>query len=152
MYAWGHYYHNVQGKWGSAHARHTSRSVFVSDLEQLPTVSFYLIIMVKWLYSIHLYMHLHIIIPCWIYSFTEKLPPAVVGKVESEKSEKGTETTKESLTPVQAKLKSEWVPLELSFGIPLFNESANAAVCDRVSLYINVQVCLIYKIECKCNL
>lgn len=62
--------------------------------------------------------------------------------MESEKNQDGMETTKESLSPVQAKLRSEWVPLELSFGIPLFNESANAAVCDRVSLTVHVLLTL----------
>ena len=40
----------------------------------------------------------------------------------------------EPLSPVQTKLASERVALELSFGIPLFNVTSNAAVCDRVSV------------------
>ena len=56
--------------------------------------------------------------------------------LESEKDENGEKMSTEPLTPVQIKLASEWVPLELSFGIPLFNETSNAAVCDRVSVGI----------------
>lgn len=37
-----------------------------------------------------------------------------------------------TLSPVQQKLAQEWVPLELSFGVPLFNQLANRAVCDKV--------------------
>ena len=31
------------------------------------------------------------------------------------------------------RMAAEWVPLNLSYGIPLFNERANQAVCDKVS-------------------
>lgn len=47
----------------------------------------------------------------------------------------GPETSHQShsdATPAQKKLASEWVPLELSFGIPLFSDSDNKAVCDKV--------------------
>ena len=59
--------------------------------------------------------------------------PATSGQLEQD----GTQTDAESqpqepLPPAVAKLALEWVPLELSFGIPLFSESANKAVCDRV--------------------
>ena len=37
------------------------------------------------------------------------------------------------LTPVQERLSQEWIPLELSFGVPLFEQQANRAVCDKVS-------------------
>lgn len=37
-----------------------------------------------------------------------------------------------SMTPSQKKMFEEWVPLELSFGIPLFSDSANRPVCDKV--------------------
>ena len=30
------------------------------------------------------------------------------------------------------RMAAEWVPLNLSYGIPLFNERANQAVCDKV--------------------
>ena len=39
------------------------------------------------------------------------------------------------MSPVVARMVQEWVPLELSFGIPLFNEKANEAVCERVCLH-----------------
>ena len=38
----------------------------------------------------------------------------------------------ESLTDAQKKLQSEWVPLELSFGVPLFSEKANMQICEKV--------------------
>ena len=38
----------------------------------------------------------------------------------------------ESMSPVQRKLLEEWLPLELSFGIPLFSDEANRTVCDKV--------------------
>ena len=37
-----------------------------------------------------------------------------------------------SMSPVQKRLAQEWVPLAMSFGVPLFNEQANRAVCDKV--------------------
>ena len=37
-----------------------------------------------------------------------------------------------TLSPVQQQLAWEWVPLELSFGVPLFHQGANRAVCDKV--------------------
>ena len=36
------------------------------------------------------------------------------------------------LSAVEKKLVSEWVPLGLSFGVPLFDEGANKVVCDKV--------------------
>lgn len=38
----------------------------------------------------------------------------------------------ESMSPFQKKLLEEWVPLELSFGIPLFSDDANRTVCSKV--------------------
>lgn len=38
----------------------------------------------------------------------------------------------ESMSPLQRKLLEEWLPLELSFGIPLFSDDANHTVCDKV--------------------
>ena len=38
----------------------------------------------------------------------------------------------EELTPSEAALEEEWVLLEMFFGIPLFSEAANKAVCDKV--------------------
>ena len=40
--------------------------------------------------------------------------------------------SEESMSPLQRKLLEEWVPLELSFGIPLFSDEANRTVCDKV--------------------
>ena len=40
--------------------------------------------------------------------------------------------SEDSMTPSQKKLFEEWVPLELSFGIPLFSDDANRTVCDKV--------------------
>ncbi len=40
-----------------------------------------------------------------------------------------------SLSDVEKRLVSEWVPLGLNFGIPLFDEGANKVVCDKV-MYI----------------
>ena len=42
----------------------------------------------------------------------------------------------ESMTPFQKKLLEEWVPLELSFGIPLFSDEANRTVCDKASITV----------------
>ena len=41
-----------------------------------------------------------------------------------------------TLSPVQQRLSWEWVPLELSFGIPLFSQEANRAVCDKVCVVV----------------
>ena len=49
-----------------------------------------------------------------------------------------TESEESTLSPVQQKLASEWVPLELSFGVPLFNQRANRAVCDKVTIEIMI--------------
>ena len=38
----------------------------------------------------------------------------------------------ETMSPLQRKLLGEWLPLELSFGIPLFSDEANRTVCDKV--------------------
>ena len=57
--------------------------------------------------------------------------------MEQGQEENGTDTNTEPLSPVLAKLASEWVPLELNFGIPLFNESTNSAVCSRVSFTVS---------------
>ncbi len=46
------------------------------------------------------------------------------------KSDSNTET----MSATERKLASEWVPLELSFGIPLFSDKDNRLVCDKVSL------------------
>ena len=40
----------------------------------------------------------------------------------------------ESMSPLQKKLLEEWLPLELSFGIPLFSDDANHTVCDKVRI------------------
>ena len=41
--------------------------------------------------------------------------------------------SEESMTPFQKKLLEEWLPLELSFGIPLFSDDANRIVCGKVN-------------------
>ena len=46
------------------------------------------------------------------------------------------------LSPLEKRLMSEWVPLGLNFGIPLFSQEANAAVCDKV--------CGVIYIVCTC--
>ena len=40
------------------------------------------------------------------------------------------------LSATEKRLVSEWVPLGLNFGIPLFNEAANKTVCEKVCLGI----------------
>ena len=54
-------------------------------------------------------------------------PPPSADTATSAESE-----THSAMTPVQQKLAQEWVPLELSFGVPLFNQRANRAICDKV--------------------
>ena len=54
-------------------------------------------------------------------------PPLSADTATSAESE-----THSAMTPVQQKLAQEWVPLELSFGVPLFNQRANRAICDKV--------------------
>ncbi len=44
-----------------------------------------------------------------------------------------SEEESDTMSPVERKIASEWVPLELSFGIPLFSDKDNTAVCDKVS-------------------
>ena len=46
--------------------------------------------------------------------------------------------SEESMTPFQKKLLEEWLPLELSFGIPLFSDDANRIVCGKVNIIIIV--------------
>lgn len=54
---------------------------------------------------------------------------------ESSTSEAGGDSlySEESMTPFQKKLLEEWLPLELSFGIPLFSDDANRIVCGKVN-------------------
>ena len=49
------------------------------------------------------------------------------------------------LTQVQQKLVQEWVPLELSFGVPLFGEQANRAVCDKVHPPLTFSLSLLWQ-------
>ena len=79
------------------------------------------------------YIHPHFI------AAKDSLSTEVVSKSvnKPDKDENGEKMSTEPLTPFQTKLASEWVPLELNFGIPLFNETSNAAVCDRVSVCIH---------------
>ncbi len=44
-----------------------------------------------------------------------------------------SDTVTETMSPTERKLASEWVPLELNFGIPLFSDKDNKLVCDKVS-------------------
>ena len=56
------------------------------------------------------------------------------GTAADEESHSNTENGVETLSPVEKKVALEWVPLELSFGIPLFSDDDNKAVCDKVCL------------------
>ena len=55
-------------------------------------------------------------------------------------SDRGGLYSKESMSPLQMKLLEEWLPLELSFGIPLFSDEANRTVCDKVLCQYHMQV------------
>ena len=56
-----------------------------------------------------------------------------------------------NLCPLEKELMSEWVPLGLSFGIPLFSQEANAAVCDKVCLCVPAHMCeSLFLQVCKC--
>lgn len=44
----------------------------------------------------------------------------------------GEDCSRRELTAAEAALDEEWVPLEMYFGIPLFNDEANKAVCEKV--------------------
>ena len=50
------------------------------------------------------------------------------GENETETGDNG------SMSAVERKLMSEWVPLCLSFGIPLFDEEANKIVSEKVKI------------------
>ncbi len=52
----------------------------------------------------------------------------------------GTETAGDGMSAQERKLMSEWVPLSLNFGIPLFNEEANKVVCDKVRRYLELRI------------
>ena len=59
--------------------------------------------------------------------------PTVEGQHSIPKEQPPKESHSDSsMSPVQKRLAQEWVPLEMSFGVPLFNERANRAVCDKV--------------------
>ena len=55
------------------------------------------------------------------------------GMGAEERSPSVSEEESDAMSRVERKLASEWVPLELSFGIPLFSDKDNTAVCDKVS-------------------
>ena len=57
---------------------------------------------------------------------TQEAPPPVVG------AQRGEDSSEQELTAAELSLAEEWVPLEMYFGIPLFNEEANKAVCEKV--------------------
>ena len=48
---------------------------------------------------------------------------------------KDNEEQEEETSPAMCKLLHDWVPLELSFGIPLFDDEANRSVSDKVMYY-----------------
>ncbi len=48
--------------------------------------------------------------------------------------DKAMEKEPSGLTAVERRLASEWAPLGLHFGIPLFDEEANKIVCEKVNL------------------
>ena len=66
----------------------------------------------------------------------QKLPQNGTGTAPVSHSNDGKESDgvycEESMSPLQKKLLEEWLPLELSFGIPLFSDDANHTVCDKV--------------------
>lgn len=53
--------------------------------------------------------------------------------VESRMEEQNGTDSAELMPPAVQRIATEWVPLELSFGIPLFSERANQVICDKVS-------------------
>ena len=55
--------------------------------------------------------------------------PSLVGGAQA-----GEDCNKRDLTAAEVALDEEWVPLEMYFGIPLFNEEANKAVCEKVRM------------------
>ena len=64
----------------------------------------------------------------------------------------------ENMSPLEKRLMSEWVPLGLNFGIPLFDEEANKVVCKKVKRYsVCVCVCvlllllLLLLLLCRCR-
>ena len=69
-------------------------------------------------------------------------PETQNGTATDEESHSNLENGIETLSPVEKKIASEWVPLELSFGIPLFSDDDNKAVCDKVCVSrVRVLVC-----------
>ena len=65
-----------------------------------------------------------------------RTPPSTSTITEDVDGRSGTEggVAKEGpeMSDVEKRLASEWVPLGLSFGIPLFDERANKIVCEKV--------------------
>ena len=57
---------------------------------------------------------------------TQEAPPPVG------MAQRGEDSGERELTAAELSLVEEWVPLEMYFGIPLFNEEANKAVCKKV--------------------
>lgn len=81
-----------------------------------------------------------------ISSFLDDLRDLGIGSKTEEKEKNNAEneteiqpkfdSNTESMSPTERKLALEWVPLELSFGIPLFSDKDNRLVCDKVSLLL----------------
>ena len=59
---------------------------------------------------------------------TQEAPPPGGG------AQRGEDSSERELTAAELSLAEEWVPLEMYFGIPLFNEEANKAVCKKVQV------------------
>lgn len=67
------------------------------------------------------------------------------GKENGTRDSGGGLYCEESMSPLQRKLMEEWLPLELSFGIPLFSDEANHTVCDKVDYnYENIMLLILW--------
>lgn len=73
-------------------------------------------------------------------STQETQPKGAEAAASSQVETQAESETPDPLTDVQKKLQSEWVPLELKFGIPLFSEKANEQVCEKVLLFLFTKV------------
>lgn len=70
---------------------------------------------------------------------------ARVGDSVAGRSEAGGEAEEGcGLSAVEKRLVSEWVPLGLNFGIPLFDEGANKIVCEKVNWHSCLESCSHY--------
>ena len=67
-----------------------------------------------------------------ISAFLKDLQELGIGEQSRGTEEERVKKPLEEVRGDQLSSNDNWVPLEMSFGIPLFNEAANSSVCNKV--------------------